>query len=189
MSFVAGKGVRLNSKDSYVNYRIATLTEGEFSFEAENIGNGSEDYKTKVLSMQDCCGDLDRESVSRHRGQTVERVWLEQSYPLSDHLDGDYSDAVGGGQNWDRSKTYFWEFTWRAGVARLRVWLGGRMAPSSRTWTRHTRSLYNPSDHLARLGSVGGRGGNESLPGVIIRYVSISRQSASGVLGVGVSEP
>ena len=52
VTWIPGVGVRLNSKDSYVEWKLATpCVNCEFSALMTNIGNGSEEWKTKVMSM------------------------------------------------------------------------------------------------------------------------------------------
>ena len=52
VTWLPGVGVRLNSKDSYVEWRLQQpCVDCEFSALMTNIGNGSEEWKTKVMSM------------------------------------------------------------------------------------------------------------------------------------------
>ena len=52
VTWLPGLGVRLNSKESYVEYRLQQpCVDCEMSALMTNLGNGSEEWKTKVMSM------------------------------------------------------------------------------------------------------------------------------------------
>ncbi|MBI2833565.1 MAG: hypothetical protein HYX76_03955 [Acidobacteria bacterium] len=181
VTFVPGKGVQLLGKDSFVEYDLGpALEQGEFSFEAENIGNTNEEWKTKILSMLDCClnvtDNLFRVTVDKRSD------WLGQGslirFTVRTPNLGAF-ETKGGPQKWDKKATYFWGWYWGNGVGRVVVMDGAKVkedlqAPMGR---------YNPKQHIARLGSVGGRGGNDTLPNVIIRHVWISGNKRPPDLG------
>ena len=53
VTFMGAQGVRLDGRESVVEWHAMpqTLTGGELSAIITNLGNGSEEWKTKVLSM------------------------------------------------------------------------------------------------------------------------------------------
>ena len=172
VTWLQGQGVRLNSRDSYVEWRLPEpCIDCEFSALMTNIGNGSEEWKTKVMSMLEQGVNT---TENRYRVTIDKRTtWVGQGsrvrYTIcSGTVAGRCSEPTGGFQQWDRTKTYFWMFEWRGGLSRLRVLDGGRNGGEKANLTQTYRAPYSPNPHLVRLGSVGGRVDNESNPGTII---------------------
>ena len=89
-----------------------------------NIGNGNEEWKTKVLSMLDDDGVNVTDNTYR---VTIDK----RTFGLGQNAPARYTFCVravnechepnAGGQNWSRTKTYFWKFTWGGGTARLEI--------------------------------------------------------------------
>jgi hypothetical protein len=178
VTWLQGQGVRLNSKDSYVEWRLPqTCTDCEYSALMTNIGNGSEEWKTKVMSMlQEGINTTDnpyRVTIDK-RTQWVGQGSRVRYTICSGKTSGQCSEPTGGFQSWDRTKTYFWMFEWRGGLSRLRVFDGGRNGSEKVNLSQGYKAPYAPSPHLIRLGSVGGRADNESNPGTIIWNVWVS---------------
>lgn len=177
VTFMPGQGIRLNSRDSYVEYRLQQpLVDGEFSAEMTNIGNGSEEWKTKVMSMLQ--GDGVNTTDNDFRVTIDKRTqWVGQGSRIRYTMRSNGNDAGeprGGDQNWNRSFVYFWEFTWRDGTSRLVVKENGRNGRVMEVLGVEYDAPYQPDPHLVRLGSVGGRAENETNPGTIIRNVWVS---------------
>lgn len=177
VTFIPGKGVRLDTRTSYVEYRIATLTDGEFSLEAEGIANSSEEWKTKIMSMLEEGTNttdnpyrvtIDKRSEWENQGSRVRYTMRSRGV--------DAGEPKGGPQIWNPKQTYGWLFEWRNGMSRLRVFDGGFKSnpPVKEDLGVAYKAPYAPVVHLVRLGSVGGRNEPETLPNVIIRNVWIS---------------
>jgi hypothetical protein len=86
----------------------------------------------------------------------------------------DAGEPRGGDQRWNRSQTYFWRFEWRGGMSRLRVFEGGRNGRQMEDLSAAYKAPYSPNPHLVRVGSVGGRGGDDTNPGTIVWNVWVS---------------
>jgi hypothetical protein len=178
VTWLPGQGFRLISKDSYVEWKLQQpCTDCEFSAMMTNIGNGSEDWKTKVMSMLE---EGVNTTENRYRVTIDKRTtWVGQGsrvrYTICSGVkSGACSEPTGGFQQWDRSKTYFWIFEWRGGLSRLRVLDGGRNGSEKANLSQRYNAPYSPNPYLIRLGSVGGRADNESNPGTIIWNVWVS---------------
>ncbi len=177
VTYIQGVGVRLNSRDSFVEWRLpASCVDCEFSAMMTNIGNGSEDWKTKVMSMiQD---DGTNTTLNPYRVTIDKRTtWLGQGSRIRYTMRSrgvDAGEPAGGGQTWNRSLVYFWKFEWRGGQSRLTVHENGRNGRQMESLGAAYRAPYSPSPHLIRLGSVGGRVDNETNPGTIVWNVWVS---------------
>jgi hypothetical protein len=176
VTWLPGIGVRLNSKESYVEWKLPqTCTDCEFSAMMTNLGNGSEEWKTKVMSMLEAGVNT---TDNRYRVTIDKRTtWVGQGSRIrytmcSGNTSGQCQEPVTGFQSWDRSKTYFWKFEWRGGVARLFVNQDGKNGPpmpgTAGGLAISYKAPYNPNPHLVRLGSVGGRADPETNPGTIV---------------------
>jgi hypothetical protein len=178
VTWLPGVGVRLNSKDSYVEWKLTTpCVNCEFSALMTNIGNGSEEWKTKVMSMLEQGVNT---TENRYRVTIDKRTtWVGQGsrvrYTIcSGQVAGSCSEPTGGFQSWDRTRTYFWKFEWRNLVSHLVVRDGGVNGSVKADLSQSYKNPYQPNPHLVRLGSVGGRADNESNPGTIIWNVWVS---------------
>lgn len=179
-------GVQLNGIQSFVEWQLETpLTDGEFSFEATNIGNGSESWKTKIMSM--LRGDGVNITDNAYRMTIDKRPatsgWASAiRYTLRSH-GIDAGEPNCGGQSWSRSNTYFWKYTWSGGQSRIDVYDGGIHGAFKGGCGAKYTAPYSPSPHVIRLGSVGGRAGSETLPGVIIWNVYVGASRPADIVG------
>ena len=58
-TFVAGRGIKINTEDSYVRYQLlTTISNGEMSVEVEGLYGNGPGGKLKILSMFDGTGNL-----------------------------------------------------------------------------------------------------------------------------------
>lgn len=177
VTWLPGIGVRLNSRDSYVEWRLPTpCVECEYSAMMTNIGNGSEEWKTKVMSMLQGDGVNTTENAYR---VTIDKrtTWVDQGsrirYTMRSRGE-DSGEPRGGFQNWNRSFAYFWKFEWRGGLSRLRVFENGKNGRQMEDLSIDYKAPYAPNPHLIRLGSVGGRAEPETNPGTIVWNVWVS---------------
>lgn len=177
VTWLPGVGVRLEARDSYVEWRLPeSCIDCEFSAMYTNIGNGSEEWKTKVMSM--LRGDGVNVTDNAYRVTLDKRTtWVGQGSRIRYTMRSrgvDAGEPRGGDQNWNRAQTYFWHFEWRGGMSRLRVFEGGRNGRQMENLSAAYKAPYSPSPHLVRIGSVGGRGGDDTNPGTIVWNVWVS---------------
>ncbi|MGC4085748.1 MAG: hypothetical protein QM736_27385 [Vicinamibacterales bacterium] len=175
VTWLPGQGVRLNSIESFVEWRLqAPLTDGEFSVIITNLGNSNEQWKTKVMSMLQADGVNVTDNSFRF---TADRRNADSGGTVRYTLRSrgvDAGEPNAGGMTWSRAKLYLWRFTWVNGSSRLTVQDGGSAGPVVKSVGANYKAPYAPNPHVIRLGSVGGRGGPETLPNAIFRNVWVS---------------
>jgi hypothetical protein len=181
VTWLPGVGARLNGKESVVQYRLQQpCVDCEMSALMTNIGNGGEEWKTKVLSMLQGDGinitdnpyraTVDKRTTWEGQNSRVRYTFCSQKFILSDHCDEPRMES----NSWSRSEIYFWKLEWRAGTSRLRVWAGGKNGRQVADLHAEYDAPYAPNPHLVRLGSVGGRAGSDTNPGTIIWNIWVS---------------
>lgn len=174
VTWIQGQGVRLNSIESFVEWRLAApLTDGEFSVTITNLGNSNEQWKTKVMSMMQADGVNVTDNAFRF---TADRRNADSGGTVRYTLRSrgvDAGEPNAGGMTWTRAKLYLWRFTWVNGASRLTV-SDGAAGPVLKSVGASYKAPYAPNPHVIRLGSVGGRGGPESLPGATFRNIWVS---------------
>jgi hypothetical protein len=184
VTFMGTQGVRLDGQESVVEYAMPqTLTGGELSAIITNLGNGSEEWKTKVLSMLADDGvnitdneyrvTIDKRTTWVGQGSPARYTFCVRSASNASHC----PEPNAGPQNWSRTKTYFWKFTWGNGQTRLQIFDGGTPAQGGVMFVNIGAGypgVWNPAKMLVRLGSVGGRAGSDTNPGTIIRNLWVS---------------
>lgn len=174
-------GVRLDGQESVVEYLMPqTLTGGELSAIITNLGNGSEEWKTKVMSMLADDGvnvtdneyrvTLDKRSSWLGQGSPARFTFCVRSASSASHC----PEPTAGPQSWNRNKTYFWKFTWGNGLARLVILDGGTNGAPMVNLPASYVGVWNPARMLVRLGSIGGRAGSDTNPGTTIRNLWVS---------------
>jgi len=195
-TFVAEKGIRLDSPSSFIRYRLPqTITSGEFSMEVEGlrpnipVAAGFSVNKPKIFGMQDGDGDYTTNNWridGQYRG-------LEGNPPNCIQF-----RAMFGGDQYkiepdtavryamvfllDPSKTYFWKGTWSNGF-RLEV-SEGINGPKFYDQSLPVGNAYNPARHVAYLGSPVGSGGEMSvIVGATYRNVWLSSRPRPASLG------
>jgi hypothetical protein len=185
-TFLPGQGVRLDGRESFLEYQLQTpLVEGEFSALMTNIGNGSEEWKTKVMSMLQ--GDGVNITDNAYRVTLDKRTrWAGQISPARYTMRSrgtDSGEPNAGPQDWDRSKLYLWRFTWIGGQSRMQIREGGVNGFVKVDIGVSYRAPYSPNPHLVRLGSVLGRGGSDTNPNTIVRNVWVSAAARPAFAG------
>ena len=177
VTWLPGVGVRLDGKDSYVEYRLQQpCVDCEMSALMTNLGNGSEEWKTKVMSMlrgdgvnitdNDFRVTLDKRTTWVGQGSVIRYTMVSRNK--------DAGEPKSAPQNWNRANTYFWKFEWRNGNSNLTVRDGGVNGSIKASIGTAYRAPYDPDPHLIRLGSVFGRAGSDTNPGTIIWNVWVS---------------
>jgi hypothetical protein len=182
ITWMGAQGVRLDGQESVVEYRVpTTLTSGEFSVILTNIGNGSEEWKTKVMSMLEDDGVNITDNVFRVTVDKRSTAFNQDSparFTFCVRTQNECHEPTAGGQSWSRQKTYFWKFTWGGGEARLQIFDGGTPAQGGARFVNVATGYggtWNPSKMLVRLGSVGGRAGSDTNPNTIARNLWVSQ--------------
>lgn len=176
ITFLPGQGVRLNSIESFIQYPLQTpLTDGEFSVIITGLRNSDEQWKTKVMSMLQ--GDGVNVTDNAYR-LTIDRRNSDQSGAVRWTLRSrgvDAGEPNCGAASWNATHLYFWKYQWHlSGQATVSVQDNGTTGPVFRQCSTTYKTPYSPNPHWIRLGSVGGRGGSETLPGAIFRNVWVS---------------
>src|SRR5687768_3030872 len=119
-TWVAGKGIRLDSERSYVRYPLAeAMTNGEFSVEVEGLHPNGPNHKLKIFSMNDRDADpsfSDMYMSTMYRGVngnppnciSFKAVFGSQAR-IAEPDRGERNASV---RMLDPSRTYFWKATW-----------------------------------------------------------------------------
>lgn len=178
IQFIPGEGAQLLDHSSFIRYRLpVNLQQGEFSMMIKNADEGSEGDKSKVFAMQEGPdeGDItddDYRMTAELRGANYGRPGSVTFRIIAG--DGESRDGERQQLNFDRSRWYFWKFTWQTGFARLEVKEDG---PDGRTiynvGTGTGSHPYRPDPHYLYLGAPIGRAGalDATLPGGIYKNV------------------
>ena len=191
-TFIAGKGLRLNSAGSFVKYRLPeTISIGEFSMEVEGLRANGPGNKTKVYGMQEGQGDFISNEYRvdvQYRGSSgspPNAIQWRAMYGDNDHR---YEPTTAERQAsvfiLDPSRTYFWKSSWNTEF-RTVVSDVGFDGAAFYNRGKPVDATYNPKPHYAYLGTPTGRSGIESasIPGAIYRNVWLGRQPRPASLG------
>ena len=183
-TFLANRGLRLDSHESFVTYPLnPNLQVGEISVMVTNIDEGSPGDKTKVFSMQEGFGsdvtDNDYRVTIEKRGIQYPTpgavTWRLITGDAGQHdriFDGDRIGVGFSDERW-----YFWKFTWGNGRAELTVREDG---PNGRQIYGSSKGIggnpYRPVPHCVRLGQIVGRAGpvDASIPGATYKNLWVS---------------
>ncbi len=185
VTFIPGVGVRLETHDSYIQYRLPqTLVQGEFSLIITNVATNTEGGKTKVFAMSEGLDDI----VTNDRRMTVEKrgdpegivAWRFISHEDQIDTEGAEREFV----EFDPNQAYLWTATWN-GAFHVRIQRGGANGPTVYNKGKGYRGAYDPEPHYAFIGSTTGRTGPEgaTVPGMIVRQVWISPHPRPGNIG------
>lgn len=193
VTFTAGRGVTINSNDSHVRYQLAqTLTGGEFSFEADGIQNNSPGDKTKMMSMYDGNGDITtsdfRCTIEKRDGGVVAWRFIAGEAESDAQIETQGSERVA--LNFDPAQTYVWKLTWGNHNFQLEIFRGP-LGSGNREYIfgKPYAGTYDPTPHVAYLGSPIGRGGpnDASVVGATWRNVYIGSTSRPKPTGLGTA--
>jgi hypothetical protein len=184
------RGATINTNDSHVRYNLVrTITAGEFSFEAEGIQNNSPGDKTKMMAMYDGNGDITtsdyRVTVEKRDGGVI--AWRFIAGEVEDHQ----IDTVGNERvpvNFNPGATYFWRATWGGGFD-LNIFEGGIGGNRVYAFGKGLPDTYDPTPHVAYLGSPIGRAGPEdaSVVGATWRNVYIADAGKRRPISLGTA--
>ena len=185
VTFIPGVGVKLETFDSYILYRLPqTLVNGEFSLIITNVATNTEGGKTKVFAMSEGLDDL----VTNDRRMTVEKrgdpegivAWRFISHEDQVDTEGAEREFV----DFDPNQPYLWTATWN-GAFILKIQRGGANGPTIYQKGKGYRGLYDPDPHYAFIGAPTGRTGPDgaTVPGMIVRQVWISPNPRPASIG------
>src|SRR5688500_16950989 len=119
-TWVAGKGIRLETQTSFVRYQLAeALANGEFSVEVEGLHPDGPDHKLKIFSMNDRDADP---SFSNNYMSTMYRgingnppnciSFKAVSNSQARIAEPDRGERNASVRMLDPSRTYFWKANW-----------------------------------------------------------------------------
>jgi hypothetical protein len=192
-TWVPGKGLRLETENSYVQYLLAeTLANGEFSVEVEGLRPNGPDHKLKIFSMSDSTGDITNspfQMSTMYRGLNgnppnciaFKAVFGSQSRIVEPNR----SQRDAGIRSLDSGRTYFWKATWGSEF-RLLVLDGGiNGSPIYELGIGASGGTYRPSPPYAFLGSNQSVYGSDAgtFPGATYRNLFIGNKSRPTTLG------
>jgi hypothetical protein len=151
----ANPGCKLEGRDSFIRYQIATLSEGEVSFILRRVKPWDSSFsgQVKLFTMQDGSGDFNsnpfRVAVEKRPESEGERLlvmWTAQ---------GNSATGASGGLDWDDNRPYYFKVEWRAGTARVRVFRGeNEAAPIFADVSVTFSGAYSPGSHNIIVGSM-----------------------------------
>src|SRR5688572_8875987 len=158
-TWVPGKGLRLDTENSYVQYLLAeTIANGEFSVEVEGLRPNGPDHKLKIFSMSDTTGDLTNSNFQMSTmyrgidGNPPNCIAFKAVFG-GRILEPNFSQRSAAIMSLDPSKVYFWKATWGSEF-RLIVLDGGvNGSPIYNLGFSSQGSTYRPSPPYAFLGS------------------------------------
>ena len=190
-TWIPGKGLRLDTERSYVQYQLQqVLSSGEFSVEVEGLRPDGPNHKLKIFSMNDTPGDISFSNMgmsTMYRGIegnppnaiSYKAVFGSQSRILEPDRRAREASVL----FLDPSRTYFWKATW-AGDFRLVVADGG--VNGNVIYNRGEASpggSYLPG--FAWLGSNQAASGTDAgtFPGATYRHLWIGDKPRPATLG------
>jgi len=192
-SFIAGKGIRLETENSYVRYQLPeVITNGEFSVEVDGLHPNGPDHKLKIFSMSDSTGDLTNSNyqmATMYRGINgnpdnciaFKTVFGSQSRIL----EPDRTKRLASVFLLDPARTYFWKATW-GGDFRLVVADGGLNGNVIYDYgITSPGGSYQPQPTFAYLGSNQSVFGSDAgtFPGATFRNLWIGNKPRPTTLG------
>jgi hypothetical protein len=199
-TFVPGKGVQLNTGQSYVKYLLPqTITSGEFSMDIEGLRGNAPGDKAKVMGMQEGQDDFitNRYRVDiQYRGTggappnaITFRALYGSGSDLSLRFEPDTTTRFNSVFLLNPSTVYNWKTTWGPEF-RVQVREGGVTGNVIYNIGMGTRGTYAPNPHYAYLGAPVGRSGNESasIAGTIYRNVWLGNRPRPASLGSALRE-
>ena len=177
ITFVPGKGVRLEDFSSFIQYALPqTVSAGEFSMIVTNIGTTNEGDKTKVMCMSEGLGDI----ITNERRYTLEKrntgdvAWRMITHDLQIDTEGAERVHV----DFHGSMDYLFQSVWTATNLRVRIYEGGASGKLIYDMGKGFIGRgYDPNPHYAFAGAPTGRSGATAatVPKIIVRQVWLSR--------------
>jgi hypothetical protein len=185
-TFVAGRGLRINDRNSYVRYQLPeTVPTGEFSMEVEGLAPGGPTPKQAIFSMAQGLGSVNGspyEVFAQYRGApgNPDNCVTFKAVMGGSTVELDSSERADNVITLNPSTTYFWQGTWTQTSFRLVVRAGSSTGTVLIDSSQSGGNNYSPSPHVAYLGINSGDG---SFPGMTIRNVWLSSKPRPSSLG------
>jgi hypothetical protein len=198
-TWVPGKGIRLDTQNSYVRYHLeASIPSGEFSVEVEGLHPNGPAHKLKIFSMSDTVADTsdsDYQMSTMYRGVTgnPDNCIAFKAVFGSDSriVEPDKPTREASVRSLNPAQTYFWRATWGS-FFRLMVAEGGINGSPIYDLELPARSgaTYNPSPTFAYLGSNQSvfRSDAGTFPGATYRHLWIGNRPRPATLGNALDE-
>jgi hypothetical protein len=195
-TFIKGRGIQLNTGQSYVKYLLPqTITDGVFSMDVEGLRGNAPGDKAKVFGMQEGQTDFvtNRYRIDiQYRGTTGSppnaiqwRVLYGSSTDLSVRYEPDTAKRNASVYFLNPSTVYNWTASWGSSF-HLVVKEGGVNGSTLYDYGLPTpKGQYAPNPHYAYLGAPTGRSGTESasIAGTIYSNVWLSNRPRPTSLG------
>lgn len=177
VTVIPSVGFKLEDFASNIEYLLPqTVVAGEFSMMVTNAPANTEGGKTKIMSMAEGYSDIttnDRRFTVEKRGDppgaVAWRVITSESQ----------EDTVGAERiqvNFQADRWYLWTTTWGNHGFNVLIREGGAGGPVVYNFGKHYEGVYDPTPHVAWVGSPIGRGGptDATVPGMIVKQVWLS---------------
>jgi hypothetical protein len=179
VDFVPGVGIRLNDFTSHVEYVLPeTIRQGEISVLVTNTPANTEGGKTKIMSMREGRSDI----TTNDRRFTIEKRGDPPGTIAFRIITRDSQEETQGAERVQRNflanKWYLWRASFRNGRFQLEIFEDGANGQRIYSFGKNYEGFYDPSPHLAYIGSPVGRGGpsDATIPGMIAKQLWISNR-------------
>jgi hypothetical protein len=197
-TFIAGRGIQLNDKFSYVRYDLPqTVTNGEFSMEVEGLHPNGPGGKPKIWEMQDSDSVIPSSLTSminaQYRGtpgnpdNSIAFKAVLGTLNLSGVVEPDLAKRGQSVFPLDPTHVYLWQGIWTNTTFQLVVKDGGAAGTTiyDYTMTAPGGSGFRGSPHYAYLGTNYERFAADTgtFPGMIVRNVWLSSNPRPTTLG------
>jgi hypothetical protein len=177
--FIANTGIKLLDFVSNVEYALPqTVTDGQFSMLVTNAQSNTEGGKTKIMSMREGRSDIttnDRRFTIEKRGDPPGAVaW--RVITRDDQIETQGAERLQ--VSFSADKWYLWTARWGGNRFNLTIREGGATGRVIYNFGKGYDGAYDPSPHMAYLGSPVGRGGpaDATVPGMIVKQVWLSNR-------------
>jgi len=162
VTLTPGRGATINSNESHIRYQLVqTVTAGELSMEVDGIQNNSPGDKTKIMAMYDGNGDITtsdyRATIEKRDGGVVAWRFIAGEVESDAQIETVGNERVG--INFNPGQTYLWRTTWGNHQFRLEIFLGNTTSDRIYEFGKPYEGTYDPTPHVAYVGSPIGRGG------------------------------
>jgi len=169
-TFVQGRGIRLDTENSWVRYELpSTMTSGEISVEVEGLRPNGPASKARIFSMMDGGNNLFNSRYLfnvQYRGRegnpdncfSFKVLYGGEAFKF----EPDLAVRSASVYSLDSSQTYLWKATWSSSQFRLEVFEGGIGGNMIYNRAQSTSGSYSPSPHTVYLGANNGPFGQES---------------------------
>jgi hypothetical protein len=176
-TFIPGKGLRIDDQTGHVEYLLPqTMTTGEMSVLVTGLRTNTEGGKTKIMAMREGRSDI---TTNPFRMTVEKRGEPAGTIAWRFITTRDQVDTVGRQRverEFNPTKTYLWQATWRNGWFVVKIWDGGAGGRLMYQFGKPYEGVYRPNPHYAYAGGPMGRAGlsSGSVDGMILRHYWLS---------------